>query len=294
MNVHIVTVVRNPSNFDTWIYYHGVHQSCILHIYYHKEQIEDQGFRSVEALCFRMKLKFSSLRYILREYTNNASEGPFLANQGRQVECVNHAIKYVSDDLTFRNQINWMFHIDDDELIYAFSSSIYRVIENIQINSHVGNYYIQNWEARSSDINQKNIFDTQYFETDTSKFLLYQNGKSLAYVEDDLKLLGPHCFHKNTFICEPVNHQFNVINELRILHYNCTTYDKWREKYTQYASKKRTSSIFTFDIVSDELHRLPKLPYIDELLRAYYYSKLIVNRGSSIVDLSAFRNLIMI
>ena len=274
MHLHIATVTKSPLDFDVWITYHGVHSECRLHLYYDAEEESDEGYQEVLRTLARLDAKFPGklkchLDLVGRHFNKDeyASLGVFTINQYRQKACVSHALKVVRDHYVRSHPgEHWMFHIDDDELISTTGSSIQEQIQSIS-SSGVDNVSIPNWEARISHT-PTSIFDVRIFETDSSKFLAYQNGKACAQVKETTDSDGVHCFKNNNTACYG-----HVSDNLKILHYNCTNYEKWKQKYTLYSQRPQNESIFCFDKTSDALFRLQG-GASDGFKKAYYESKL--------------------
>lgn len=285
--LHVATVVKNPVDFHVWVLYHGVHQGCVLHVYYDAEDRED-GYIRVKEMLRLVKERHGSLTYHLHcTGLSLRFEGPaFSTNQVRQRRCINMALALVRD--RYSDSENWMFHVDDDELIFANERSIRDAVDQ---NRGPTTTFIRlrNWEARIDVAHaQASIFDTPYFETDSRRFLLYANGKACAKVMANTHLVGPHCFSQDpggrdyAFACGCA-----FVDNLLVLHYNCTTFDKWTNKYAQQALQPHNDSIFPFDRASDLLHRL--VGTSEHTRRSFYHDML--RRGSTVDErrVDAFR-----
>ena len=281
MLVHVVTVVKAPSNFRTWALYHGRHQGCVLHVFY------DTPLSTLDfaVVALDQELRNLGVRYHLDTVATPTTEaGVFLVNQSRQQWCVDVALRRIERD--YAGHENWAFHIDDDELVYAFADTIYGCVRANR--SRGSTWTMRNWEARVDVVDAESIFDAHLFETDPRRFLVYANGKACARVTPTTRLEGPHCFSLDG---RP-QCGTHLVDNLVVLHYNCTTYRKWKAKYAAYANRPQNESVFLFDQISDALHRLQKP---DGLMRAYYLSRVLAYHdgpSQSIVDLEAFHRLL--
>eukprot|EP00898_Chlorokybus_atmophyticus_P009170 jgi/Chlat1/9254/Chrsp99S08526 len=139
------------------------------------------------------------------------------------------------------NKVEWLFHIDTDELVYPAGSptfSIQRMLADIP--SDVDNVVFANYEALAErdDVqepftevtlfkkNYDHVLRDQYFANyrDVAKgnpnyYLTYANGKSVARIKEGLRPNGAHRFHN--YIKQPKEVQHD---EAAILHYVYTKF----------------------------------------------------------------------
>lgn len=288
MTVHIGLVTSKPYNFNIWAWYHGVHQRCILHVYY--DCVSDQvGYKGTEAIL--KSLAQHGCVYHITTYNRVIAHSTFDANQSRQQECMDHCIKFIN--YRYPSQNNFLIHIDDDEILYAFKASILNIFRSLP----PGIYSIQNWEARIDAVqNNDNIFDTCVFETDPAHFHVYANGKSAATVTPTLKLAGPHNFvdEQYAYTNQPV-----TLESLKVMHYNCTSFEKWLQKYLM-SNKKSThsNSVFPFDrashsLVGDYLLCVQNCVELRSVLYAYYLSKFEFKPQQRYIRIPEWRELLL-
>jgi hypothetical protein len=261
--------------------YHGYWQSCILHIYYDTQNIEDEDFKSVKTILENCAQKFKIESYLeLTEHTSSKSDGVFIVNQLRQVKCVTHALNKIRS-LFLSQGLHWVFYIDDDEIIFSKDTTILQAAED---NMRYDTWSMRTWEARITASNYSSIFEADMFETDVCNFISYTNGKACAKLLQDTVLLGPHCFESGKNTCAQI-----FVENIVVLHYNCTTFEKWTDKYKLYAQKPKNESVFLFDSMSDLLHRTNTT---DSLKRAYYENKIWGGVKCGVVQTTTTQNLV--
>jgi hypothetical protein len=218
MNVAIICVSRDPIDFETWV---RTHRVALLWIFYDGDAVKQR--RALEA---------HGDRFVLRPAPSVV--GPaFVANQTRQVAAVNLALAEIPD--------GWrVVHIDDDELLHAFGRPWPEALRNLAPKTM---YTIPNFEARVDDPMAASIFTCTRFETDPTQMRSYRNGKACTVRDGATRLLGPHLFAAK---------RATRMKGLVVLHFSCTTFSKWCQKYVDYGAGG-----LAFDVESTRARQRP-------------------------------------
>ena len=198
--VAICTMVRKPFNFDTWLDYH---LTLVDHIFLRVEETPNLS-EVIDKYGDKITVEYSNVENKAWDQT----WGPI--KRERQKKFTNEVIKKCQD-----LNINWLAHIDSDELICANDLEfLNKIDEDIQC------VIIQNYEAVYPIDNLDNPF------LQTNRFIRnnmtsYVNGKSFGRVSSNIELLGPHRFSGKKI----------DTNVAKILHFESPTFDKWLEKF---------------------------------------------------------------
>lgn len=211
----IVSMMKSPKNIETWLKRHrdiGVSRFYI--------RLEDSP--EVEQILVDMD-------DVVLKLGTSTEMNEYDAKQDRQNEWVNEALQLAKSD------IDWMVHIDSDEILIGDLSEIYTLPTNIRT------FWMQNLEAKFEDIprTKDNCFVAKEF-VDCSKkkgCAAYGNGKSGARVGDDVKAWGPHRFKSSQKFDEP------KLQRVFVEHYESCDFDMYKWKYTQLAKQDREINI---------------------------------------------------
>lgn len=201
--VGIVCMTKRPIAFDTWIEYHRT--LGIRHFFIRIEDTPD----------------------LLKEHgddvtvTRSDGDQTYMLQMNRQNDHVNDSISKCSDlDITH------LLHIDDDELLYC-SRGFGNFCNQLIMNNMYACLHLRNYEALASHKDVQDPFkECTHFKTDSKTFTAYANGKSIACLKHDVKANGPHYF------CGSVKDL--TTDDAVILHYESMTFERWREKFTNY------------------------------------------------------------
>ena len=71
------------------------------------------------------------------------------------------------------------------------------------------------------------MFTAQYFCIEPTEYVAYANGKSIASLNENVELLGPHRFSGKQHDLDPGN--------IVILHYESHDFDNWFQKFKAYS-----------------------------------------------------------
>lgn len=243
--IAICSMVRKPFNFDTWLDYHlslGVN-----YIFLRVEQTPE-------------------LKKLIDKYPNIFAE--FVENTDYSLSQMQRQSKFIESvkDLMIDLGINWILHIDSDEIFCSNDLSIFEEIDN-----KINVLHFKNYEAVYKSDNLSNPF------LQTNKFkvmnkLSYGNGKSAARVSKSLKPLNCHYFEGKEIEILP--------KKAVILHFESPTFEFWYEKFK---NKKWIGSV---NLAKNSLEKVPFEFYKESIMiiksgdiekSREYYNKMKVN-----------------
>jgi hypothetical protein len=264
--IAICSLVRKPFNFDTWIDYHisiGVSKFLL----------------SVEDTPELKEIIDSYGDIIEAEYISIDSKDKFYDRNywtliDRQKTFVTKSIEKCKS-----LSINWLLHIDTDELLWC-GNSIKDLLVGVE--SDVDYIHIKNYEAVYSSDNLENPF----LQTNTfisSDMTAYNSGKSMGRVSSNLEFRGAHAFHGK--------HHSIETKRAVVLHFESATFEKWLEKFsnnsnTTYPETKGMKD-FMIDETKNEVKQVPlefckessRLVRLDDIKKCReYYNKMKVSR----------------
>ena len=204
----ICTTVLNPdSNYSIWLDYHDRIADLII-IFIHDPMEREL----IEKLAADRKV------IVLDSFGNSKDRSPS-GLVSRQVQNNQLAIH-----LCASKGIDWLLHIDADEILFDDSDGSWR-------NSASGQLTLQNHEAVPLDRPVENYFvDCTVFKVNGSHpFMAYANGKSVVRIGPDVKCTGPH-----EFAGFDGGHQ-RPSNPV-VLHYPNPSFDHWVRKFDSLGS----------------------------------------------------------
>ena len=143
-----------------------------------------------------------------------------------------------------RDDVDWLFHIDDDELLH-FAEPFQALLASVPPTAAC--VVLQNVEGIPSDVDSACIFaDIHVFMKDVHKLLSYANGKAAGRV-GACTWLGPHRYTGASHVIET--------SRACLLHFESCTYEAWRNKFAKHremdaASKARIPFPFYRESIS--------------------------------------------
>lgn len=214
--VAICSMVKNPFNFETWINYH-----FSLGIKYIFLRIEDTP----------------ELIEIVEKYSNIFAN--FVEKKDDSLSQMDRQALFIESQKgkMISIGIDWVLHIDCDELFCANNLDIFNEVDDRFDVLHFNNY-----EAIYDSDNLSNPF------LQTNKFkiknrLSYGNGKSAARVNDNLKPIKCHYFEGKRLEVSP--------KKAVILHFESPTFEYWHQKFID---KKWVGNV---DIKKQGIEKIP-------------------------------------
>ena len=198
-------MVRKPFNFDTWLEYHF--NKGIEYIFLRVEDTPE-----LNEIVDKYPNKVFTKYYNDIDNLNN-----YQTIQTRQKIFIDEVI-----EKSKQFPIEWIFHIDSDELIWS-KESLTSILTAIPDN--YGCVHLQNYEAVYPEDSLDNPFaETDRFVAKDNGMLSYGNGKSVGRVSDSLKSYGPHYF---------TGIEYELSAELAsILHFDSPTFEVWYRKFS--------------------------------------------------------------
>lgn len=250
--IAICSVVKDPLNFDWWLDYHFG-----LGIDYIFLKIEDT----------------LSLQKVVEKYPN------VVATYENKIDRKNNYLTLIDRQRIFFNEIkstlidleiNWLFHIDSDELILC-NGNLKEILDEIP--DHYQTVRFTNYEAvYDSDDLENPFIQSSRFRYGHSR-ISYKNGKSAGRVNNDLGFKSPHKFHGNRL--------YFPETKIVILHYESATFESWYSKFNQEFDEDKITEIpFEFYKKSIEVIKNESKETARE-----YYNQMKVNVSNGIIKL---------
>lgn len=265
--IAICSMVRKPFNFDTWIEYH-----LSIGVNYIFLRVEDTP----------------DLKYLINKYPNvfayydnqSNKRNNYYTQMNRQKELIEHFIPKMNE-----LNIDWLFHIDSDELICC-NSNLQFILNNVSNKFDV--VIFKNYEAIYDNDNLENPF-YQCSRFKEKNLLAYSNGKSAVRFKklnlnhkmkdksDDFGWLG---FSPHKFIGESIK---LPTSSIVILHFESSTYENWYEKF----SNDSDMDTEAFDSIPFEFYKksIEIIKDGDINKAREYYNKMKVNTNDDIIRL---------
>jgi len=167
-----------------------------------------------------------------------------------------------------RDDVDWLFHIDDDELLH-FAEPFQALLASVPPTAAC--VVLQNVEGIPSATDSECIFDDIHvFMKDVHKLLSYANGKAAGRV-GACTWLGPHRYTGASHVIET--------SRACLLHFESCTYEAWRNKFAKHremdaASKARIPFPFYRESIS-LFQRHPDGGKDEELWKDFFQKKKI-------------------
>jgi len=310
--VGIIATTRASTNLDSWIKYHRAIGISYFFIALDAREVPPVLRKKYQRVCdvtlytavqieaWRSKSEILGL-HRMQKHINKPICGVdrVFVQQALSAEFIIYEILHGKLGL----DIDWLFHIDTDELIYSvdFKDDIHLGRLLALIPKSVGRIILPNYEAVPEKLSntdsfvdvtlfkrsQKHIDAEIYskykdaFKRDNPRnFLGYTNGKSAARVLDDLRPVGVHNFeHIRSRGLKQI-----TLNESMILHYAFTDYSRVMGRFSQCDCPKEFThkcKRLPFDMELahkfDELYSSPR----EEELQKWYEARVVVSEPDS-------------
>ena len=221
--VAIACLMRKPVDLPEWLDHHR--QLGISHFFIRLEDTREQEE-------FLKAQKDVSLTIAQSDKSGNNYE----TLQTRQIEYVNKSMNDAKD-----MKIEWMFHIDADELLHGSLTFL------DTLNPKYTNIWMENAEAIFNLDKNDTCFAAKKFLrcNNGAPCRSYVNGKAGGRVVKDVGLKGPHNFHYKGQ--HTGDHVFNIPFEtLHVLHFDSCSFSAWVEKFHHLGKKKGDKIPFTY------------------------------------------------
>lgn len=213
--VAIVTMVNQQPNFDFWLQHHLYNLQIDLIILRvedtpeYKPLIKQYGDKVIASFHYKKDI----------DTKNN-----YFTQMDRQEIFVNESIEKAK-----KMGIEYIFHIDSDELIYVQPDNNktprHKLLrKNLEeVHPDYSCIHFKNFEAVFPNMDDKCFNTSRFIDCQKGQCLSYANGKSVGRVKHDVKFRGCHYFSGKVF---------NIGDDkLAVLHFDSCTYNKWKSKF---------------------------------------------------------------
>ena len=212
VKVGISTTVKNPHQLNDWIKYHLNIGFAKLYIVFDDENENYPIKKDPRVSIFKnnnqWKAEISKLQN-MDMFINDTKEV-----MSRQITNFANVRKYAEED-----GVEWLLHIDGDELFYPEDQQITTIFNQDNIDSIT----FQNYEMIPKRDNYDNCFIYGIdFKINPGIFNAYSNGKSAVRVQSSAEIAGVHGFNGDN------NYRSSIG---KILHYPSCNFDEYISKY---------------------------------------------------------------
>lgn len=213
--VAIVTMVNKQPDFDFWLDYHLNHLKIDLVILRVEDSPEYE--KMVEKYGDRVIASFHKKNEVNLKHN-------YFGQMERQEIFVNESIQKAKE-----LGLDYIFHIDSDELIYVHHDTVKNDPEKLlrqyldEVESEYDCIHFKNFEAVFPDMKNKCFNTNKFIDCKKGQCLSYANGKSVGRVQKGIKFRGCHYFTGKVFDISD--------HKIAVLHFDSCTYDKWKEKF---------------------------------------------------------------
>lgn len=220
IKVGIASLMKDPHQLDTWIDFHL--QSKVSKVYIYWDSEEDPPARSDP----RVHIQKVTPEFLTSSgFVDNPDWDNPLRTNAKQDLAVNDALK--------KSEVDYMFHIDSDELLYTPDKDIPKVLRDNE-SSDVDTWRIENIELAPDSADYENCFtEGSKFRRHGKNFVAYGNGKGCGRV-GHVASHGPHYMRSLREKAEG-NLPFERI---RVLHFVSCNLNEYLKKYQQYGKFK--------------------------------------------------------
>lgn len=180
----LALLTRKPMHFEWWLHYHMA--LGVSHFFIH---VED----TPELLHLLQREPYRSRVTVSEKGDNSSFKDNYWTLQDRQRFHVNQSLARCRE-----MGIEWLFHVDDDELIWL--DKPFREIVAAAPRG-VTNITFTNLEAIPTTIEPVNYFEHIHSFT-KKRMLAYVNGKPVGRTLSSVKLDGPHRFSARACACQ--------------------------------------------------------------------------------------------
>lgn len=213
LRVAITLMTRKPHRFEWWLRYHLSLGIC--HVFVHVEDTPEL----LPLLTSAEFAPFVTVTHVSEHTeTSNPKNGNYYTLMERQEAQVLRSL-----DECPRHGIDWLFHIDDDELLHL-EVPFAQLVE--EAGPSVTCIVLQNVEAIPQKLAVDCIFaELDLFCLDIHSLLAYANGKSAGRC-GFCTWLGPHRYTGRSVIVDA--------DRAALLHFESCTYEMWRNKFSKH------------------------------------------------------------
>ena len=246
--VIVCTMSRHPVDFERWLDHHfRIGVDTVYVRFEETPEIEDTILRHPRSKDIIREYATAPLKDEQRNWNRQAQ---------RQVDFCHKVIRACPNG-------SWVFHIDDDELLYPSGGDIKQYLKTVPTGTK--NIYIKTVEAVYPTVNN----DDSCFNT-TNRFVVcdgrnlctsYYDGKSGTRVRPGAEMDGNvHRFKGKSY--EP------PISDIAVLHFESCSFRRWKDKFTNLNS--RNPEIHPSFRFANESLKMIRSESTDEELQDFY------------------------
>jgi hypothetical protein len=213
VKVGIATTVKNPHQLNDWIKYHlNIGFDKLYIVFDDENEIYNNLYKNNKnVIIFKNDDKWKkelSLLPNMDHFLNDKKEV-----MSRQILNFANSRNYAKLD-----KLNWLLHIDADELFYPESNSLDNIFDN-----NYSTILFQNYEMIPKKDNYKNCFiEGVNFKINPHIYNAYANGKSAVNINSTAIIAGVHDFVGGNKLSSTKG---------KILHYPSCNFDEYVNKY---------------------------------------------------------------
>lgn len=221
VRVGMVSTVKDPHQFQTWVDFHLKSGISKMYVYW-----DDKDKEPPEVTDPRVSIQIMDEEFMKKkDWKEDPNWDNPLRTNAKQDLAVNDALS--------KNEVDYMFHLDCDELLYTPDQDIPRVMSDYAAED-CDTWVIENIELAPESGDYKNCFtEGTKFRRHGSNFVAYGNGKGCGRVGSSAAF-GPHRL-RSTRDRPEGNLPFERI---RILHFVSCNIEEYLKKYQQYGDFK--------------------------------------------------------
>jgi len=232
--IAIVSMMKDPKNLDSWLQHHR--EMGIQRFYIRLEDTPE------------LETVLRNQKDVHLEVGKSTGYNEYNDIQVRQRKWMNDSIKWGKKD-----GIDWVIHIDSDELLKGDLNEIRALPPSIRT------FWMQNQEAKYSKIPRAadNCFVASKMvdcADEPDKCVSYGNGKGGGRVADDVSEYGPHRFKSTSQIG---NTEVKV--KMVVFHYESCDFNIYKKKYKHLANQdEKTSKDIPFPYYKESIQAAKK------------------------------------
>lgn len=234
--IAVVACIKDPKNIETWF---KIHRDLgISRFYVRLEETPD------------LVEYFKSQPDVFLQTGDSASKDPYTDLMTRQAAMINLALELCKTD-----GIDWLIHIDCDEILEGSLDEIRRLPRN------VGTFWMQNYEALYDNIptSKDNCFKAVKFnDCSVSECASYANGKGGGRVSI-AKSNGPHRFASDRREVK--------LRSLIVKHFESCDFDQYIAKYKRLGNSD--TSVIPFAYYKDSIQANGDAEKLAEVYKRY-------------------------
>lgn len=219
MTVGIVSTMKDPHQLQTWLDFHF--KSGVSKVYIYWDSSDPPNISDPRVFIQALDDDFLKSK----DWHDNPDWDNPLRTNAKQDLAV--------DDALSKKEVDYMFHIDSDELLYTPDQNIPGVMSD-HASEEVDTWSIENIELAPDADDYKNCFtEGKKFRRHGSNFVAYGNGKGCGKVGSSASF-GPHRLRSTRDKPEAAL----PFERIRVLHFVSCNLEEYLKKYQQYGKFK--------------------------------------------------------